>query len=203
MTTIEIKMSFDIEDAQKNEAFRQFLGDFRASTDLSPSENAPTLKTLKESQEAEVKQTAPEEKQASAPEPTHKPAKTAKKRRTKAEIEADEAAKAEEAEEAEEGQAAEEGQEGEKESMFARKNREKAEAKSEEDQAAKDAKAAKGGEPSEGITLDQIRALLSEKVGTHKAELKKKLTSLGGATGVTALQAEYYSDFYTFMQGLD
>ena len=52
------------------------------------------------------------------------------------------------------------------------------------------------------ITIEQVRMLLASKVGSHRQEIKDKLTELG-ANNVTTLDEGKYTEFMEFMQNLD
>lgn len=51
------------------------------------------------------------------------------------------------------------------------------------------------------IKVEDVRALLSEKVDDHRVEIKKKLTELG-APNVSALNPEKYGEFMEFLKSL-
>lgn len=53
----------------------------------------------------------------------------------------------------------------------------------------------------ESIKVEDVRALLAEKVDDHRMEIKKKLTELG-APNVSALDPEKYVEFMEFLKSL-
>lgn len=54
---------------------------------------------------------------------------------------------------------------------------------------------------AESIKVEDVRALLAEKVDDHRMEIKKKLTELG-APNVSALNPEKYGEFMEFLKSL-
>lgn len=54
---------------------------------------------------------------------------------------------------------------------------------------------------AECIKVEDVRALLAEKVDDHRVEIKKKLTELG-APNVSALNPEKYGEFMKFLNSL-
>lgn len=56
-------------------------------------------------------------------------------------------------------------------------------------------------ESKTSATVEQVRALVAEKAGTHRTELKAKLKALG-ATSVTTLQPENYDQFLSYLSNL-
>jgi len=54
----------------------------------------------------------------------------------------------------------------------------------------------------EARTIDQVREILSKKVGEHRAAIKSKLKELG-TPNVTQLDPEKYGEFYTYLEGLE
>lgn len=54
---------------------------------------------------------------------------------------------------------------------------------------------------AESIKVEDVRALLAEKVDDHRMEIKKKLTDLG-APNVSALNPEKYGEFMEFLKSL-
>ena len=54
---------------------------------------------------------------------------------------------------------------------------------------------------AESIKVEDVRALLAEKVDDHRVEIKKKLTELG-APNVSALDPEKYGEFMEFLKSL-
>lgn len=53
-----------------------------------------------------------------------------------------------------------------------------------------------------GYTVEEVRALLAEKVEANRTDIKTKLTALGAAN-VTALDASKYVEFVEFLNSLD
>ena len=51
------------------------------------------------------------------------------------------------------------------------------------------------------VTIEDVRAALSEKVNTHRDEIKAKLTELGAAS-VTRLDPSKYQEMYDFCKSL-
>ena len=56
-------------------------------------------------------------------------------------------------------------------------------------------------EKSEGIKIEDVRALTAKKVGTFRREIKAKLTELG-APNVTSLDESLYGTFMDFLNDL-
>lgn len=56
--------------------------------------------------------------------------------------------------------------------------------------------------PTDDISINDVRKALSEKVATHRNEIKEKLTELG-ATSVTTLDKSKYSEMLNFINSLD
>lgn len=54
---------------------------------------------------------------------------------------------------------------------------------------------------SEGIKIEDVRALLGKKVEKNRVEIKTKLTALG-ANNVTNLESKHYPVFLAFLEGL-
>jgi hypothetical protein len=54
---------------------------------------------------------------------------------------------------------------------------------------------------SNGVTIDQLRALLSEKVAKHRAAIKTELTN-NGAANISTLAPEKFEAFHKFLSGL-
>lgn len=52
------------------------------------------------------------------------------------------------------------------------------------------------------VTIEMIRAAVSAKAGTHRDQLRDKLTELG-ANRVTNLAPEHYEEFYSFINSLE
>ena len=52
------------------------------------------------------------------------------------------------------------------------------------------------------ISIEDVRALLSEKIAKHRKEIKDELTSLG-APSVTKLDKSKYPDMINFLNSLD
>lgn len=55
---------------------------------------------------------------------------------------------------------------------------------------------------AEAYTIEEVRALLAQKVADHRQEIKNKLTSLG-APNVTNLDPAKYIEFANFLKALD
>lgn len=54
---------------------------------------------------------------------------------------------------------------------------------------------------SSEVSIEDVRALLSKKVKTHRTEVKGKLTELG-ANNVTSMDPSKYQEFMDFLNGL-
>jgi PAB1-binding protein PBP1 len=54
---------------------------------------------------------------------------------------------------------------------------------------------------SNGVTIDQLRALLSEKVAKHRAAIKTELTN-NGAANISTLAPEKFEAFHKFLSDL-
>lgn len=54
---------------------------------------------------------------------------------------------------------------------------------------------------AQSIKVEDVRALLAEKVDDHRTEIKKKLTELG-APNVSSLNPEKYGEFMEFLKSL-
>lgn len=52
-----------------------------------------------------------------------------------------------------------------------------------------------------GITIEQVRKALADKVSSHREAIKEKLNSLG-APSVTKLDPSKYAEMYTFLTAL-
>ena len=57
------------------------------------------------------------------------------------------------------------------------------------------------GEEAKEYTIEDVRKLLSQKVVSHREEIKEKLTELG-APNVSTLKAESYSEMVAFLSSL-
>ena len=55
---------------------------------------------------------------------------------------------------------------------------------------------------SDNISIEDVREALSNKVATHRSEIKEKLTELG-APSVTKLDKSKYSEMLNFLNSLD
>lgn len=67
--------------------------------------------------------------------------------------------------------------------------------------AAPAAKPAAPAAPAATISIDEVRALLSNKVNTHREEIKNKLAELGSPS-VTKLDPSKYGEMITFLNSL-
>jgi hypothetical protein len=58
------------------------------------------------------------------------------------------------------------------------------------------------GEEAKAYTLDDVRALVSEKAANNRQAIKDKIPSYGNAANVASMGAEHYPAFIEFLNGL-
>ena len=79
---------------------------------------------------------------------------------------------------------------------------EKAAAVENEDVAEVEAEEVEEAEETASLKIEDVRPLLAKKVGTHRQDIKDKLTEFG-APNLTALEPKFYAEFVDFLNSLD